>query len=79
MEPSQDSMLGRRIRALKLDKDHDEYDEERPIPIGSLGTIWRLNHADGKGERHYDIAWDSGAWTVYSEREIEKDLELIEG
>jgi hypothetical protein len=78
VEQSQDVMLGRRIQALKLDMDHDEYDEERLIPIGSLGRIWWLNHTDAKGERHYDIAWDNGAWTIYAASEIENDLEMID-
>lgn len=73
------SLIGRRIRSLKPDLDHDEHDRERPIPVGSLGVIWRLNHIDGAGERHFDISWDNGAWTTYSESEVEKDLYLIEG
>ena len=32
--------------------------------------IWRLNHIDAAGERHYDVAWDNGAWTIYSETEV---------
>lgn len=71
-------MIGQRIRSLKSDMDHDEYDEERLIPIGSSGMIWRLNHIDARGERHYDVAWDNGAWTIYSETEAQNDLELME-
>jgi hypothetical protein len=79
MEQLDDMLIGRRIKALKPDMDCDEYDRERQIPVGSSGTIWRLNHVDSTGHRHYDIAWDNGAWTVYSEAEIGNDLQLVEG
>ena len=79
MERTEDSLIGRRIKSLKPDMDRDEYDRERPIPVGSLGVIWRLNHIDAAGERHFDVSWDNGAWTIYSEAEIEKDLRRIEG
>ena len=76
MEPNDDTLIGRRIKALKPDLDCDENDQERPIPVGSLGVIWRLNHVDLKGQRHYDVFWDNGAWTVYSQIEVMRDLEL---
>ncbi len=75
----QDLLIGRRVKALKPDMDCDEYDQERPIPVGSSGVIWRLNHVDARGERHYEVDWDNGAWTFYSESEIASDLQLIEG
>jgi hypothetical protein len=78
MERGQDPLIGRRIKSLKPDMDCDEYDRERPIPVGSLGMIWRLNHIDATGERHYDVSWDNGAWTIYSETEVGADLQLIE-
>lgn len=79
MEQTERSLIGRRIEALKPDMDHDEQDAERPIPVGSFGIIRRLNHIDAAGEPHYDIFWDNGAWTTYSETEVESDLKLIEG
>ena len=79
MEQSGDTLIGRRIKLLKPDMDYNEHDQERPIPVGSSGMIWRLNHVDGTGERHYDVTWDNGAWTIYSETEVGNDLELIEG
>ena len=75
MEPT---LIGRRIKSLKADMDCDEYDRERPIPVGSPGMIWRLNHVDAAGERHYDVSWDNGAWTIYSETEVGIDLQMIE-
>ena len=75
MEPT---LLGRRIKSLKADMDCDEYDRERPIPVGSAGMIWRLNHVDAAGERHYDVFWDNGAWKIYSETEVGIDLQMIE-
>jgi len=48
-------------------------------PVGSAGVIMRLNHVDSDGARHYDVAWDNGAWTVYSESEVLTDLNVIEG
>jgi hypothetical protein len=78
MPANEDALLGRRIKALKPDSDCDENDEERPIPVGSSGVICALNHVDLKGQRHYDVAWDNGAWTVYSQAEVMKDLELID-
>jgi hypothetical protein len=77
MAPNEDSLIGRRVKALKPDLDCDENDRERPIPVGSSGVIWRLNHVDPKGQRHYDVAWDNGAWTVYSQTQVKNDLELI--
>jgi len=71
------SLLDSRVKALKPDMDHDEEDRERPIAIGTLGTVARLNHVSGKGENVYDVFWDSGAWTVYSESEVASDLELV--
>ena len=79
MEQSEDIWIGLRIKSLKQDMDRDEYDQERLIPIGSSGTIWRLNHVDASGERHYDVSWDNGAWTIYSKTEIGNDLQLSEG
>jgi hypothetical protein len=79
MEQREDALIGRRIRALKADMDCDEHDRERPVPVGSSGMIWRLNHVDATGERHYDVAWDNGAWTIYSETEVGNDLQLTEG
>lgn len=79
MGRSENRLIGRTIRSLKPDMDCDEYDRERTIPVGSFGVIWRLNHIDRAGERHFDISWDNGAWTIYSESEVEKDLHLIEG
>lgn len=79
MGRSENRLIGRTIRSLKPDMDRDEYDRERAIPVGSFGVIWRLNHIDRAGERHFDISWDNGAWTIYSESEVEKDLHLIEG
>jgi hypothetical protein len=78
MEEGKDKLIGRRIRSLKPDMDCDEYDRERHIPVGSLGAISRLNHVGANGERSYDVFWDNGAWTVYSESEVKEDLELIE-
>jgi hypothetical protein len=71
-----ENLIGRRIAALKPDVDHDEDDQERQIPIGSTGVIARLNHIDPGGMRHYDVFWDNGAWTVYSEDEVTIDLDL---
>ncbi len=77
MQQNEDVLIGRRIKALKPDMDCDECDQERPIPIGSLGMIGSLNHVDAKGERHYDVTWDNGAWTIYSETEVGNDLQLL--
>ena len=71
-------LIGRRVKSLKSDVDRDENDEERPIPVGATGAIHSLNHVDARGEGHYDVAWDNGAWTVYSESEVLTDLQLIE-
>jgi hypothetical protein len=79
VKQSEDNLIGRRIKSLKPDMDCDEYDQERPIPVGSSGIISRLNHVDATGERHYDVTWDNGAWTIYSETEVGNDLQLIEG
>jgi hypothetical protein len=57
--------------------DNDEEGRERHIPIGTTGVIERLNHADRRGMRHYDVFWDNGAWTVYSEGEVMTDLYLM--
>jgi len=38
----------------------------------------RINHVDSKGTRHYDVAWENGAWTVYSDSQVLTDLKLIE-
>ena len=70
-------LLGLRIKSLKPDMDHDENDQERLVPVGSYGLIWRLNHIDARGEQHYDIGWDNGAWTVYSEDEVRSGLEIL--
>jgi hypothetical protein len=73
------NLLGRVATALKPDLDNDENGEERQIPVAAAGVIKRLNHVDSKGARHYDLAWDNGAWTVYSESEVLTDLKVIEG
>jgi hypothetical protein len=73
------NLIGRMVTSLKPDLDNDENGEERQIPIGTAGVIKRLNHVDAKGARHYDVAWDNGAWTVYSESQVLTDLKMIEG
>jgi len=78
LEQSENTLIGRRIKSLKPDMDCDEYDQERPIPLGSSGMIWRLNHVDRMGELHYDVTWDNGAWTIYSETEVRNDLQLVD-
>ena len=76
MQETENGLIGRRVVSLKPDLDHDENDNERPIPIGSSGTIARLNHVDSRGQAHYDVSWDNAAWTVYSRSEIDGDLKL---
>jgi len=78
MEGDKVTLISRRIKSLKPDMDCDENDQERPIPLGSFGVIARLNHVDASGERSYDVFWDNGAWTVYSESEVTNDLELVQ-
>jgi hypothetical protein len=65
------------VRALKPDMDCDEDDQERPIPVGSLGIIRRINHVDRQGLRHYDVSWLNGALTVYSQIQVMEDLQVI--
>jgi hypothetical protein len=72
-----ENLIGRRVAALKADLDNDEDGRERPIPIGTTGVIERLNHIDRRGMRHYDVFWDNGGWTVYSEGEVMTDLDLL--
>lgn len=73
------NLIGHIVTSLKPDLDNDENGEERQIPVGAVGVIERLNHVDSKGARHYDVAWDNGAWTVYSESQVLTDLKMIEG
>jgi hypothetical protein len=73
----ENSLIGRRVKSLKADVDHDEDDRERSIPPGSWGTIGRLNHVDGAGELHCDVFWDNGGWTIYSQIEVGNDLHLV--
>jgi hypothetical protein len=61
VQTTENSLVGRRVKSLKADVDHDEDDRERSIPAGSWGTISRLNHVDGAGDLHYDVFWDNGA------------------
>jgi hypothetical protein len=75
--PDAHSLVGRKVRSLKPDLDHDEYDRERLVLVGSMGVVWRINHVDAAGERHFDVLWDGGAWTVYSETEVTHDLRLL--
>jgi len=72
-----DNLIGRRVAALKPDMDDDEEGRPRQIPIGTAGVIARINHIDRGGMRHYDVFWDNGGWTVYSEAEAEVDLHLL--
>ncbi len=72
------NFIGRRVAALKPDLDNDEDGEDRQIPIGTTGMIKRLNHVDSKGVSHYDVAWDNGAWTVYSDVEVATDLKIFD-
>ena len=78
MPQNAQSLIGRTITALKPDCDHGENDELRQIPVGTTGVIGRVNHIDSGGARHYDVGWDDGAWTVYSEFEVQTDLQLLE-
>ena len=77
MDLSRDEFIGRAIRSLRADRDEDENGEARQIPIGTIGVISRLNHVDAKGERHYDVEWSNGGWTVYSRQEVLSELKLI--
>ncbi len=77
MTKHEQSLVGRMVMALKPDLDNDEHGEERQIPVGTTGVIERLNHVDSKGVAHYDVAWDNGAWTVYSEIEVVADLNVF--
>lgn len=42
-----------------------------------MGSISRLNHIDRHDHSNYDVVWDNGSWTVYSEQEVTADLELV--
>jgi hypothetical protein len=77
MADSNDDLVGRRIRSLKPDVDRDEDDCERKVPAGSFGTISRFNHVSADGGSVYDVFWDNGAWTIYSQSEVDEHLELI--
>jgi len=71
------TLIGCVVRALKPDMDCDGSDRERPIPVGSLGVVRRVNYIDSQGLRHYDVAWDNGALTVYSQPEVMEHLQVI--
>ena len=71
-------MVGKRVRLLNADLDHDENDKERLIPTGTIGVLARLNHVDSRGDSHYDVFWANGGWTIYSENEFAGNLELLD-
>lgn len=68
--------IGARVRTLVPDFDTDEEaeDQQRDIPVGTYGNISRLNHYDR--QPHYDIFWENGGWTVWSEAELMRDAEV---
>jgi hypothetical protein len=72
-----ENLIGRRVAALKADMDNDDDGRERQVPIGTTGVIERFNHVDHAGVGHYDVFWDNGAWTVYSDDEVITCLELL--
>src|SRR5450631_269865 len=65
---TQHSLIGRRVKALKPNMDCDENDEERPIPVGSLGVVHGINHVNRLGTPAYDVYWDNGALDGISPR-----------
>ena len=71
-------MVGKRVRLLIADLDHDENDEERLIPAGTIGTLARLNHVDSRGNSHYDVFWENDGWTIHAENEFAGKLELMD-
>ena len=64
------NLTGKRIRTNIDDFDLDPEGNERGIPAGTLGTI--VHGGDGL----YDIAWDNGAWTRWTQLEVDRDAIL---
>jgi hypothetical protein len=65
--------IGTRIRTKVEDADLDEEDNDRIIPIGTLGTIAQKN-SDGS---LYVINWDNGATTLWFEFELDAEAEVL--
>lgn len=73
------ALVGKRVRLLKPDFDSNENDNRREIPVGTLGVISAVAHVDRDGLTNYDLLWDNGGWTIYTEAEVATDMEVISG
>lgn len=71
------SKLGTRVRSTIEDSDRDENDVLRQIPIGSVGTVSRVNHIDSHDHMYFDVMWDNGAWTVWGAAELAAYAEMV--
>jgi hypothetical protein len=63
-----------RIRTRIEDRDCDENDVERVIPVGTLGTAQPIPSDDAL----FNVLWDNGAWTIWTVEEILRDAEKVE-
>lgn len=85
------SLLGRRFRSLVRDISTDENSNIILHPRGSIFKVVEALHRE-EGEQMYAVAWEDayslrtgekvtsrGMWTIWSETEITKNAEPVEG
>lgn len=67
---------GTRIQSLVADADLDENDNERDIPVGSIGTIHDVHEDDGDDTLHV-IFWANGGVTSWMTSELRTQAKVL--
>lgn len=67
--------IGTLIRTRVADCDADEDDNERAIPIGTLGTI--SEHHGSADDRLHTILWENGAATAWTVPELRQGADVV--
>ncbi len=77
-----------KVATMKEDCDHDQFDNKRRIPVGTIGTLHSVNHTDDDEGAAWDIIWDMGrldsegdpefAWTIWYEHELDESAQVVD-
>jgi len=78
LDNSEFPYLGKKIRTKIADKDCDEHDNERLIPVGTVGKVVGIAYHNVTSRvTSYTVFWENEAVTIWDGPEIEKDAEVL--
>jgi hypothetical protein len=64
------------VKLLIEGRDHDENDELRITPPGTIGTVSQVDD-EGKASERYNIIFPNGAWLIFDRAEVGKEIEPV--